>query len=70
MRVIEDQIIEESKKNFAKKGSLFSSYGTPYDFESIMHYDEEAFSISNEKTIIPLLPNTTIRSVRLMMNIS
>ena len=60
MRIIEDDIQEISKKNFKKKGGLFSSHGTPYDYASIMHYDETAFSVSGNKTIIPLQANVTI----------
>ena len=51
----------ESKDNFEKKGALFSSHGTPYDYDSIMHYEDTAFSATGKKTILPLLPNITIR---------
>ena len=61
VRIVEDDISELSQqKNFEKKSSLFSSYGTPYDYNSIMHYDEYAFSVSGNKTIIPLQTNITL----------
>eukprot|EP00092_Neocalanus_flemingeri_P041465 GFUD01045151.1.p1 GENE.GFUD01045151.1~~GFUD01045151.1.p1 ORF type:complete len:237 (-),score=62.52 GFUD01045151.1:186-860(-) len=63
VRIVEDDILEDSKKNFKKKDDLFSSYGTPYDYESIMHYNEDAFSVSGNNTIIPLQPNTTLTPV-------
>ena len=63
VRIVEDQIIEESKKNFEKKDALFSSYGTPYDYDSVMHYDEDAFSMSGTKTIVPIIANITLRQV-------
>ena len=43
-----------------KKGSLFSSFNTPYDFSSIMHYGAYDSSKSGKKTIIPLMDNVKI----------
>ena len=54
---MQDEISDDGKKNFEKKDALFSSYGTPYDYDSVMHYGENAFSKSGKKTIIPLMDN-------------
>ena len=62
MKIFMDQIDESKTKNFEKKGATFNSYGTPYDYDSIMHYNEYAFSTNSEKkTIIPLLADINIR---------
>ena len=58
VRIVEENISE--LYNFQKKGSKFSSSGTPYDYDSIMHYGGYDFSVSGAKTIIPLQPNITL----------
>ena len=60
VRIVDEEISDDSKKNFEKKDALFSSYGTPYDFDSVMHYDDTSFSTSGAKTIIPLEDNITL----------
>ena len=60
VRIVDAEISVDSKKNFEKKDALFSSYGTPYDFHSVMHYDDTSFSTSGAKTIIPLEDNITL----------
>merc|ERR1719318_1924221 len=70
VRIVDAEISVDSKKNFEKKGSLFSSYGTPYDFDSVMHYDDTAFSTSRAKTIIPLEDNITLTPVSHKLGLS
>ena len=60
VKIVEEEILEVEKKNFERKESLFSSYGTPYDYGSIMHYEEKAFSKSGKKTILPLMQDVKI----------
>ena len=60
MRIVDAEILVDSKNNFEKKDALFSSHGTPYDFDSVMHYDNTSFSTSGAKTIIPLEDNITL----------
>lgn len=38
VRIHTENIEETARANFDKKTSRFSSRGTPYDYESIMHY--------------------------------
>ena len=41
--------------NFEKHDWLFNDLlGLPYDFKSVMHYDQYAFSINGEKTIVAI----------------
>ena len=59
--ILMEEVEDDAKKNFEKKDALFSSRNTPYDYASLMHYSDQAFSKSDKKTIIPLLPNITLR---------
>jgi hypothetical protein len=47
-----DNIPEEHHKDFAKMDGI-PTYGIPYDFKSVMHYEEYAFAANwNKKTIV------------------
>lgn len=41
------------KQNNFLKHEKSSSFGYPYDYGSVMHYSEKAFSSNGERTIVP-----------------
>lgn len=51
------QNIKKGKKNNFKKmeKSIVTDFKFPYDYDSVMHYSEKAFSKNGKKTIIPLV---------------
>ncbi|KAK9686990.1 Astacin (Peptidase family M12A) [Popillia japonica] len=50
-----DNIIPEMEHNFNKFGDdVITSFGEPYDYYSVMHYDAWAFSVNNQPTIVPV----------------
>jgi len=53
-----NNIEPENAYNFDKITADY--FSTPYDYKSIMHYDEYSFSTNGEKTIIPKDPTVTI----------
>lgn len=61
-----DNIMENQKHNFHKSlDTQVAYFNTSYDLDSIMHYEEFAFSINGEQTMIPvvrvdLLPSTNV----------
>lgn len=62
VRVNYDNIQPGREHNF-KIRHIDARCGTPYDFESVMHYDAYAFSKNGLPTIQPLDPNVPIRSL-------
>uniref|UniRef100_A0A2H1WVD0 Metalloendopeptidase n=1 Tax=Spodoptera frugiperda TaxID=7108 RepID=A0A2H1WVD0_SPOFR len=47
--------------NFAKySNDTVTDFGVPYDYDSVMHYTEKAFSANGNNTIVPLKANVTI----------
>ena len=58
--ILEANILEEGDKNFQKRETLYSSFGTPYDYASIMHYASDAFAAPGTKTIVPLQQDITL----------
>ncbi|XP_035430856.2 seminal metalloprotease 1 isoform X1 [Spodoptera frugiperda] len=56
-----DNIIPEYKKNFIKySNKTLTNFGVPYDYNSVLHYWESAFTANGNNTIIPLKENVTI----------
>jgi len=61
VKIVEENIRDGEHRNFRKEESNFNARGTPYDYQSIMHYTDTAFGRTSEtKTIIPLMPNITL----------
>ena len=63
VRIIEENIRDGAEYNFEKLGTEFiNSLGIEYDYNSVMHYCENAFSKdpSNKDTIITLEPDADI----------
>jgi len=46
--------------NFNKYTSGVDLLGFPYDYDSLMHYDETSFALSGTKTIVPKISGVTI----------
>lgn len=54
VRINWENIIPHQRHNFAKVSRLYSACS--YDFGSIMHYDQSAFSANGQPTITPVVP--------------
>ena len=52
--------IEIGKQNNFIKHETSTSYGFPYDYASVMHYSDKAFSHNGERTIVPKDPTAKI----------
>lgn len=50
--IVSENIEDGKDKYFVKRNDL-SQFGVPYDYSSVMHYGETAFSKNGERTIIP-----------------
>lgn len=58
INIISQNIKPEAKGNFFKaKETDVSSYGIGYDYGSILHYSDTAFSINGKQTIVPKVQN-------------
>ncbi|XP_001844562.2 seminal metalloprotease 1 [Culex quinquefasciatus] len=61
VEIVWDNIQPGTEHNFAKYNSSFvSNFDIVYDYGSVMHYPEMAFSVNGLRTIIPLDPEATI----------
>uniref|UniRef100_A0A8D8C9G5 Metalloendopeptidase n=1 Tax=Culex pipiens TaxID=7175 RepID=A0A8D8C9G5_CULPI len=61
VEIVWDNIQPGTEHNFAKYNSSFvSNFDIVYDYGSVMHYPETAFSVNGLRTIIPLDPEATI----------
>ncbi|KAG5677775.1 hypothetical protein PVAND_007506 [Polypedilum vanderplanki] len=55
VKIVWKNIQDGAEHNFnAYSADKIHMYGEPYDYESVMHYSDTAFSKNGEKTIIPL----------------
>ncbi|XP_067295698.1 nephrosin isoform X2 [Pseudorasbora parva] len=65
IRILYQNIIPEQEHNFKKTNT--NNLGTPYDYNSVMHYRRYAFSRNNEPTMIPIPnPNAVIGGAQQM----
>ncbi|KAG6447643.1 zinc metalloproteinase nas-4-like [Manduca sexta] len=61
VKIVWENIRAGTEHNFAKyNNDTVTDFGVPYDYGSVMHYPETAFSKNGNKTIIPLQENVTI----------
>jgi hypothetical protein len=60
--IINWQNIESGRENnfFTYSASIITSFGVPYDYDSVMHYGPYAFSRNGLRTIQPRDPNAQI----------
>ncbi|XP_055533335.1 seminal metalloprotease 1-like [Wyeomyia smithii] len=59
--IVWENIQPGREHNFEKYASTeISSFDTGYDYGSVLHYPATAFSVNEERTIIPKDPNATI----------
>jgi len=70
VEIVWENIIEGYEHNFDKYGAdEIDPFDVPYDYGSVMHYPELAFSNNGEPTIVPREPNVTIGQ-RIEMSVS
>ncbi|CAF4782402.1 unnamed protein product [Pieris macdunnoughi] len=61
VEIVWENIKSGHEHNFAKyNNDTVTDFGVPYDYNSVMHYPEVAFSKNGNKTIIPLQENVKI----------
>lgn len=54
VRIMWQNIPTDQQHNFNKFTSGADTQGFPYDYNSIMHYEWNAFSVNGQATIVPL----------------
>ncbi|KAI4458354.1 discoidin cub egf laminin and zinc metalloprotease domain containing [Holotrichia oblita] len=56
-----ENITPGTEHNFNKFGAdVITSFGEPYDYYSVMHYDAWAFSFNNQPTVVPVVSKILI----------
>ncbi|GAB0087749.1 Metalloendopeptidase [Sergentomyia squamirostris] len=59
--IVWDNISLDHRKNFKKyNDTVITHFGVDYDYDSVMHYPRNAFSINDKDTIIPRDPDAEI----------
>lgn len=59
IEVVWDKINPKFNANFDKYGTdMMTNFNVEYDYGSVLHYSDTAFSIDGSKTIIPKKPTT------------
>ncbi|CAH0699125.1 unnamed protein product [Spodoptera exigua] len=59
--IVWENIIPGHEANFVKHSNeSVSDFGVPYDYHSVMHYPDTAFTANGSQTVIPLKDNVTI----------
>ncbi|XP_075990889.1 uncharacterized protein LOC142986323 [Anticarsia gemmatalis] len=61
VNIVWENISPGTEHNFAKyNNDTVTDFGVPYDYQSVMHYSEKAFSKNGNKTIVPVQENVKI----------
>ncbi|KAJ2946480.1 hypothetical protein O0L34_g12528 [Tuta absoluta] len=61
VQIVWENISPGTEHNFAKyTNDTVTDFGVKYDYSSVMHYPETAFSVNGNKTIIPVQDNVKI----------
>ncbi|XP_045761296.1 zinc metalloproteinase nas-13-like [Maniola jurtina] len=61
VKIFLENVEKNQEHNFLKyPKEIVTTFGVPYDYNSIMHYGEYYFSKNGKRTIIPLQENVTI----------
>ncbi len=61
VKIIDENIKEGASDNFQKLGAeVVESFGIDYDYNSIMHYCQNDFSVSKDKNTLQLLDTNAV----------
>lgn len=63
--IFRQNIIKNEEINFYKYFDTHH-YGQKYDYESIMHYPPDAFSVNGQATLLPIVSNLSNRRKRIL----
>lgn len=63
VKILWDNIHPNWRDQFYKVTPHFNYFGTPYDFQSVMHYSARAASKNGEPTIVPRDEETSLEDI-------